>query len=251
MLKFRTLNADEVELRVSQAGRTKDGRVWAQYLIYKDARVDQRILDETVGADRWQKTYEVIDGNLYCTVSIWNEELKTWVGKQDVGVESYTEKEKGQASDAFKRACFNWGIGRELYTAPKDLYIDLQDGEWGEKDGKIIPRNRLFSVSEMVVEDGKITKLVVIDGNLNIRYPKAARKSAPATRKATAPAQKKPAVQTANVERVHPTESQLVSMAKRIAAGENLTDKIQVTFLMGQQEWMHLDDLVKQYQSNQ
>ena len=243
MCKFRNLNADEVELRVSQAGRTKDGRVWAQYLIYKDARVDQRILDESVGADRWQKSYEVIEGNLYCTVSIWNEELKTWVGKQDVGVESYTEKEKGQASDAFKRACFNWGIGRELYTAPKDIYIDLLDGEYSEKDGKIIPRNRLFTVSEMVVEDGKITKLVIIDNNLNVRYPKSARKSAPKS----APAQeKKPAVKTANVERKHPTESQLDSMAKRIAAGENLTDKIQVSFLMSQQEWMKLDDKVKQ-----
>ena len=176
-------------------------------------------------------------------MSIWNEELKTWVGKQDVGVESYTEKEKGQASDAFKRACFNWGIGRELYTAPKDIYIDLLDGEYSEKDGKIIPRNRLFTVSEMVVEDGKITKLVIIDNNLNVRYPKSARKSAPKS----APAQeKKPAVKTANVERKHPTESQLDSMAKRIAAGENLTDKIQVSFLMSQQEWMKLDDKVKQ-----
>lgn len=245
MCKFRTLNADEVELRVSQAGRTKDGRVWAQYLIYKDARVDQRILDETVGAERWQKTYDVIDGNLYCTVSIWNEELKTWVGKQDVGTESFTEKEKGQASDAFKRACFNWGIGRELYTAPKDLYIDLLEGEFGERDGKIIPKNRLFSVSEMVVADGKITKLVVVDqrGNERFSFPKVGRKT-------IAKPAAKPAVATANVERVHPTEGQLNALAKRIANGENLTDKIQVTFLMSQQEWMKLDDLIKQHQSN-
>jgi hypothetical protein len=87
-------------------------------LLYKDARVDQNILDETFGNLNWQRSHQLIGDRLYCTVSVWDEEKKQWISKQDVGTESYTEKEKGQASDSFKRACFNLGIGRELYTAP-------------------------------------------------------------------------------------------------------------------------------------
>jgi hypothetical protein len=77
-----------------------------------------RLLDEVYGPSNWQRTHEMIGGNLFCRVSIWDEEKKTWVSKMDVGTESYTEKEKGQASDSFKRACVSVGIGRELYTAP-------------------------------------------------------------------------------------------------------------------------------------
>ncbi len=116
MLEFRLLKPDEVEVRVARI--TGKG---VMLLIYKDARVDQTILDETVGAERWQRAHEVINGNLFCNVGIWFERREgygDWVWKQDVGTESYTEKEKGQASDSFKRACFNWGIGRELYTSP-------------------------------------------------------------------------------------------------------------------------------------
>lgn len=87
-------------------------------LLYKDARCDMNILDETVGPTNWTRSHQVIDGKLYCTVSLYDEVKQQWVSKQDVGTESNTEKEKGQASDSFKRACFNWGLGRELYTAP-------------------------------------------------------------------------------------------------------------------------------------
>lgn len=112
-LEFRTLNADEIDVRVSTV--KQDG---CSLLLYKDARVDQKLLDEVVGPFEWQRSHEVINGNLYCTVGIYDKEKQQWVYKQDVGKESNTEKEKGQASDSFKRACFNWGIGRELYTAP-------------------------------------------------------------------------------------------------------------------------------------
>lgn len=112
-LCFRLLKANEIDCRIATA--TEKG---VSLLLYKDARVDMNILDETVGPLRWQRSHEVIDGRLYCTVSIFDSEMDTWVSKQDVGTESNTEKEKGQASDSFKRACFNWGIGRELYTAP-------------------------------------------------------------------------------------------------------------------------------------
>ena len=113
---FRTLKADEIEVRISTV---KDNGM--SLLLYKDARCDMNILDETVGAERWQRSHELINGNLFCNVGInfINEQgVDRWVWKQDVGTESYTEKEKGQASESFKRACFNWGIGRELYTAP-------------------------------------------------------------------------------------------------------------------------------------
>ena len=110
-MNFRTLRADEIDCRVSTVSEKG-----VSILLYKDARADMNLLDETVGAENWQRKHELINGNMFCSVGILvNGE---WIWKQDVGVESYTEKEKGQASDSFKRACVNWGIGRELYTAP-------------------------------------------------------------------------------------------------------------------------------------
>lgn len=111
MEKIRALRADEIEVRVSNI--TQKG---CMLLLYKDARCDKRILDEMYTPMGWQDKYEEIKGNLYCSVGVLNPETGTWVWKQDCGVESNAEKEKGEASDAFKRACFNWGIGRELYT---------------------------------------------------------------------------------------------------------------------------------------
>lgn len=102
-MNFRLLRADEIDCRISTVSEKG-----LSLLLYKDARVDMTILDETVGPENWQRSHELINGNLFCNVGIkcGNE----WVWKQDVGTESYTEKEKGQASDSFKRACFNWGI---------------------------------------------------------------------------------------------------------------------------------------------
>lgn len=111
MFKFRKLRADEIEIRVA---RCKANGV--QLLLYKDARCDMNILDETVGCTNWQR-YHTRD-NANCTVSIWDDDKQQWVSKEDTGSESFTEKEKGLASDSFKRACVNWGIGRELYSAP-------------------------------------------------------------------------------------------------------------------------------------
>lgn len=110
---IRLLRADEIECRVSTINEKG-----LSLLLFKDARVDQRILDETFTPFGWRRTHQCIDGKLYCTVEVWDSAKGQWVAKQDVGTESYSEKEKGQASDSFKRACFNWGVGRELYTAP-------------------------------------------------------------------------------------------------------------------------------------
>lgn len=111
--RVRLLSANEIECRVATINEKG-----VSLLLYKDARVDQRILDETYGTFGWKRSHQSIDGNLYCTVEIYDKESGNWVSKQDVGTVGFAEKEKSQASDSFKRACFNWGIGRELYTAP-------------------------------------------------------------------------------------------------------------------------------------
>ena len=163
-LEFRLLKADEIDCRV---GSVTDKGV--SLLLYKDARVDMRLLDEVVGCMNWKREHEIINGNLYCTVSIFNEATGQWVSKQDVGVESNTEKEKGQASDAFKRACFNWGIGRELYTSPF-VWINLSQNEWRfGVGGKKQPAIK-FSVKEIAYKDGKVSKLVIVDDKGVERY---------------------------------------------------------------------------------
>lgn len=162
-LVFRTLQADEIDCRV---GTVTDAGV--SLLMYKDARVDMRLLDEVVGTMNWKRDHEIINGNLYCTVSIYNDETKEWVSKQDVGVESNTEKEKGQASDAFKRACFNWGIGRELYTCPF-VWINLRQDEWRMSNGRKQPKTR-FYVDAIEYQDGKVSYLHIIDDRGVERY---------------------------------------------------------------------------------
>ena len=110
-LEFRKLKADEIECRIGQIKATG-----LTLLLYKDARCDMNVLDETVGALNWKR--EHTRDNRNCIVSIYDEDKKEWISKEDTGTESNTEADKGLASDSFKRACVNWGIGRELYTAP-------------------------------------------------------------------------------------------------------------------------------------
>ncbi len=162
--EFRTLRADEIECRV---GTVTDKGV--SLLMYKDARVDMRLLDEVVGAENWQRKHELIDGQLFCTVSIRNEKGE-WVGKQDVGTESNTEKEKGRASDAFKRACFNWGVGRELYSCPF-VWVNLAQNEWKSNAyGKSQPRIK-FNVSEIAYDDNRnVSRLVIVDDSGKVRF---------------------------------------------------------------------------------
>ena len=143
---FRLLKADEIECRVAQV--TEKG---ASLLLYKDARADMKMLDEA--KVKWQRKHEVINGKLFCTVSIWDDELKQWVERQDVGVESNTEATKGEASDSFKRACFNWGIGRELYSSPF-IWIDAARIELkrNPKTGKLMTYDK-FEVEAIEYND--------------------------------------------------------------------------------------------------
>lgn len=155
MEKFRKLKAAEIDARVSTV--TEKG---CSLLLYKDARVDQNILDETVGCLNWQRSHQLIGDRLYCTVSIWDQDKGQWISKQDVGVESYTEKEKGQASDSFKRACFNFGIGRELYTAPF-IWIPSDKVAITNKNGKPTTYDR-FEVKDIGYDgEGNINHLVI------------------------------------------------------------------------------------------
>ena len=126
-LKERLLTPDEIEVRIAQVNA---GGV--RVLFYKDARTDQTILDEIFGPFGWKNEFRMIGDGLFCTLSIWDDEKKTWVAKENVGVPSNTEARKGEASDAFKRAGFNLGIGRELYSL-KDTFI---------------PKNKLFSFQD-------------------------------------------------------------------------------------------------------
>ncbi len=163
-LKFRALRADEVECRVARV--TEKG---VQLLLYKDARCDQNILDETVGAMNWQRQHTRENAN--CIVSIWDDQKNQWIQKEDTGTESNTEKEKGLASDSFKRACTNWGIGRELYTK---IFIWVDAGmcqkhrDTGRKDkfGKpVFECKDKFTVTKLGVENKIIKNLEISVAN--------------------------------------------------------------------------------------
>lgn len=162
-MKFRTLKSDEIDCRVSTVSEKG-----CSLLLYKDARVDQNILDETVGMYNWQRKQEVIHNNLYCSVGIFYDGRGEWIWKQDVGTESYTEPQKGEASDAFKRACFNWGIGRELYTAPF-IWINASNVKIVNKNGKLTTYDR-FKVGEIEYKDGKISYLTILDKSGNVVF---------------------------------------------------------------------------------
>lgn len=176
MNEIRLLNADEIECRVGQTGiisgkNGAENKAWCSLLLYKDARCDQRIMDEVFGVFGWQKRYEVINGGLFCTVSIYDDKKQQWVEKQDIGTESNTEAKKGEASDAFKRACFCIGVGRELYTAPK-IFVTLNSGEWDEVQGKAkLKAKTIFVVTEIGYDEKRnINKLTIVDKDGKVRY---------------------------------------------------------------------------------
>ena len=167
-MQFRTLKPQEIDCRI--------GGIYAggfTLLLYKDARVDMDILDETVGPENWTREHQRDQaGRLWCKVAInptdWeNFNPEDWPFKEDTGVESNAEKEKGEASDAFKRACVNWGIGRELYSAPfiwikAETYQD-NTGKWrlkNQKDG------RGYYVGAIEYTEGrKIAYLSIVKGD--------------------------------------------------------------------------------------
>ncbi len=164
----RPLTIEDVDFRVQSINNGG----YATILAYKDARVDMKRLDEVAGPPRWKKDYSVINNQLFCGVSILDMETQQWVTKWDVGTESMTEKEKGLASDAFKRACFNWGIGRELYDYPM-ISIKLNSDEWSKDSGR--PKQTYnLKIREWrwhsEFTDGKLTFLAAKDQKGAVRY---------------------------------------------------------------------------------
>lgn len=151
MVQFRDLKANEIDCRVSTFNES-----YLTILLYKDARVDQSILDETVKPENWQRDHKELKNNIYCGISIWDNEKQQWITKWDCGKESFTEAEKGEASDSFKRAGFNWGIGRELYTAPT-IYIPYKDKDGKENYEIKTKNNKKTTYTKFYVEAIEIT----------------------------------------------------------------------------------------------
>lgn len=146
---FRDLKANEIDVRIATINEKG-----LSLLLYKDARVDMDILDETVGEMNWQRKH--LRDNANCIIEIWDKEKQQWISKEDTGTESFTEKEKGLASDSFKRAGFNWGIGRELYTSP---FIWISAEKCNIKSNT--KTNKLMCNDKFVVEAIEITNKVI------------------------------------------------------------------------------------------
>lgn len=164
-LNFRKLYVSELEARIGNISKTGSG---LSLLLYKDARVDQRLLDETAGPMNWEKSYRRDEkGRLFCKVSIWDREKGQFVSKEDVGVESYSEKEKGEASDSFKRACFCWGIGRELYSAPF-LWVNSQNCNIREYEGKYTCSDRFDVIDIEYGDNCNVTYVEIYNRNKKV-----------------------------------------------------------------------------------
>lgn len=158
-LKFRELRADEIEVRISTVSEKG-----CSVLLYKNARCDMNILDECIGAMNWQRDHKELKGNMYSGIGIYDAEKGGWVWKWDCGTESYTEAEKGEASDSFKRAGFNWGIGRELYTSPFIWFKADQLATLKEKQAKRgWTCSDSFKVEAIEYVNGKISYLKLIN----------------------------------------------------------------------------------------
>lgn len=163
-MNFRDLTPDDIEVRIQSVKQNQDPKKSGVILLlYKNARVDMNILDETVGAENWQREHYECKGNLFCRVGIDINALQKvatplWVWKSDCGTESNTEAQKGEASDSFKRACFNWGIGRELYTSPF-IWVNSENCKIDDK-GKCWDK---FAVEKIIIEDKKITALSIVN----------------------------------------------------------------------------------------
>lgn len=161
---MRDLRATEIECRIGQIARNGAG---LSLLLYKNARTDYDILDETFGYGNWQCKYYECKGTLFCSIGVKCE--NEWVWKDNAGAPSNIEAEKGEASDAFKRAGFAWGIGRELYTAPK-IWIPSQKLLTISNDGKKWTCYDTFSVAKIAIEYKRITGIRIVNQNSDVVF---------------------------------------------------------------------------------
>jgi hypothetical protein len=186
MDEIRLLGKEDIDVRVAQTNTyNNNGQlvVKVSLLLYKDARVDMKVLDELFTPMGWKRTHKLIGDRLYCQVEVWDAEKKEWICKEDVGVESNTEAEKGQASDSFKRACVNWGIGRELYTAPR-IVVELKENEYTKDQNNRIKVWATFSVNSIGYDTKTrtITSLEIQERFGNVRYSMNAPAAQPASK---------------------------------------------------------------------
>lgn len=163
MTEIRKLTPDEISVKVKQISDKG-----CLLLLYKTARVDAQILDETFGATGWANDFKEIKGNLFCGIGVKQED-GSFLWRWDCGVESATEAEKGEASDAFKRAGFKWGIGKELYTAP---FIWAKVKTLANKKGgfELEDKYMKFKVSEIAYQGDKISELTIINNKGEIVF---------------------------------------------------------------------------------
>ncbi len=165
------LKIDEIDFRVQSIN--KGG--YATILAYKDARCDINRLDAVCSPLGWKR--EHTRDNQNCIVSIWCDTKKQWVSKEDTGTESSAEKQKGLASDSFKRACFNWGIGIELYDYPL-IQVKLLDNEYDKTTSK---PTWDFKLKEWVwyseFTDNRLTYLGAKDQSGKVRFQHGTLKS--------------------------------------------------------------------------
>lgn len=168
---MRLLRASEINVKPAQVIERR-GKVYAMLLLYKDSRCDMTRMDEEYGPLNWKRTHRLIGENLYCSVAVYDSKIGHWIEKEDVGTKSDYEEQKGEASDAFKRACTNWGIGRELYTAPS-VYVELLDSEFymGRDQKARMTSSTKFHVSSIGYgDDRNINALVISDSDGKERY---------------------------------------------------------------------------------
>ena len=154
------LSINQIDFRVQSIN--KGG--YATILAYKDARVDINRLNAVCGQLGWQREHKRDNHN--CIVSLWDADHGHWVSKEDTGTESMAEAQKGLASDSFKRACFNWGIGLELYDYPV-IQIKLKADEF-KVEGNKAKQTWNLKLKDWVwyseFEGNKITFLAANDG---------------------------------------------------------------------------------------
>lgn len=162
-MAFRELRPSEIECRIGQVSQNGKG---ISLLLYKTARVDCDILDESVGELNWACKYYECKGTLFCSIGI-RTNTGEWVWKDNAGARTTIESEKGEASDAMKRAGFVWGIGRELYTAPFIWIPSNKLASLVNDRGKWICRDR-FEVAKIAIENRKITGLRIINSDTGL-----------------------------------------------------------------------------------
>ena len=226
MKEIPLLTANDVECRIKKI--TNEG---AALLLYKTARVDMRILDEVYGSMNWQRHHEVINNNLFCTISVWDSEKSQWISKQDVGTESNAEAEKGQASDAFKRAGFAWGIGRELYDSP---FIWIS--------GKVSKYDR-FRVTDIQYDREKqaFTRLTICDDKGKERYRLGMKTDRPQSKDSTDDRRQKGVAAIAELVKKHKAEQPFADWLKdtmKVEGLDGLTVEQLGTVYKGFKKWI-------------